>query len=140
MSDRAVEELGIATFDVPQWRGCVNTGGARLFPFRASLFKGTGSLQNVLLLWVMATFPPSSLIRTSSEMCAELAADPGRKLYQATYRKARGVHPARARAVPEPKPEDALPDSTCQACGIQGDHSTPIDCIEALRNRLARWE
>jgi len=39
-----------------------------------------------------------------------------------------------------PKNSDAIKPGTCARCGYAGEHATPIACIEALRDRLARWE
>jgi len=39
-----------------------------------------------------------------------------------------------------PKPSDAIKPGTCVRCGFTGEHATPIVCIEALRDRLAKWE
>lgn len=35
---------------------------------------------------------------------------------------------------------DALKTGTCMKCGLVGRHRASADCIEALRDRLARWE
>jgi len=43
-------------------------------------------------------------------------------------------------AIVPPKASDAIKPGTCRRCGFAGEHATPIACIEALRDRLARWE
>ena len=39
-----------------------------------------------------------------------------------------------------PKTSDGIRSGTCLRCGMAGQHATPIACIDALRDRLARWE
>jgi hypothetical protein len=75
---------------------------------------------------------PSSMMSTAASACADLGLDhvqgPGR-------RRGRRIKLAAARA------EDAMPEGTCLRCGIVGEHRNgPDQCIEALRDRLARFE
>ena len=39
-----------------------------------------------------------------------------------------------------PLPGEGTPANMCLRCGMRGRHATPEACIEALRDRLARWE
>jgi len=49
---------------------------------------------------------------------------------------------AQQRRKPEAKPtgQDALKPGICRRCGIQGSHPTATACIDALRDRLSRFE
>jgi hypothetical protein len=59
-----------------------------------------------------------------------------RENHQVQHRAAR-LQPATT--VP-PKSTDAIRPGTCLRCGIAGEHAKPAACIDALRDRLARWE
>jgi hypothetical protein len=60
----------------------------------------------------------------------------GRETHQIFHRAAR-LQPM---TLIPPKPSDGIKPGTCLRCGIAGEHTTAIVCIEALRDRLARWE
>ena len=60
----------------------------------------------------------------------------GREPHQVLHRAAR-LQPM---TLIPPKPSDGIRTGTCLRCGIAGQHETPMACIEALRDRLARWE
>ena len=60
----------------------------------------------------------------------------GREAHQILHRAAR-LQPL---TITPAKPSDGIPLGTCRRCGIAGEHTTPVACIEALRDRLARWE
>src|SRR5690349_12306135 len=70
---------------------------------------------------------PSSMIRTSSVMCAERSPAPA---------DMRLAGPAR---IDPPGPSDALKAGTCRRCGCvaRPAHAAPGDCIDALREALA---
>jgi hypothetical protein len=56
---------------------------------------------------------------------------------QATKRAARGVAGFQA----QPRDEDAMPPGMCPRCGMMGNHwAGPMACIDALRDRLSRFE
>ena len=59
-------------------------------------------------------------------------------------REPRQIHHRAARLQPititPPKSSDGIRSGTCLRCGMAGQHATPIACIDALRDRLARWE
>lgn len=59
-----------------------------------------------------------------------------RETHHVQHRAAR-LQPA---VILPPKSSDAIRPGTCRRCGITGEHSTAVDCIDALRDRLARWE
>jgi hypothetical protein len=48
--------------------------------------------------------------------------------------------PAKPRPIPPAQAEDALAAGTCTRCGYPGPHETAGECINALRDRLARFE
>ena len=54
---------------------------------------------------------------------------------QRSYRK-----PRKPRPLPPVQAADALPAGTCPRCGYPGPHTTAGACIDALRDRLARFE
>ncbi len=40
----------------------------------------------------------------------------------------------------KPQPGEGVKPGTCPKCGMIGKHATPAACIEALRDRLSRFE
>jgi hypothetical protein len=43
-------------------------------------------------------------------------------------------------ALNQPRPLDTVAPGTCLKCGLVGKHRTAMECVRALRDRLARWE
>jgi hypothetical protein len=54
--------------------------------------------------------------------------------------KGRDKRAQRVIRVAPPRVSDALPDGTCERCGIEGAHRDAAACIGALRDRLADAE
>lgn len=40
----------------------------------------------------------------------------------------------------DPREVDAVPDGLCRFCGLPGPHLSRAECIDALRDKLARHE
>jgi hypothetical protein len=78
--------------------------------------------------------PWRSLTGCSAAMLLDLAPD-----VAADDRRRHGQK-VRVRKTQPVDPRDAVPDGTCPRCGYPGPHKTPLECISALRARLARWE
>ena len=43
-------------------------------------------------------------------------------------------------ALDQPRPLDTVAPGTCLKCGLVGKHRTAMECVRALRDRLARRE
>ena len=88
------------------------------------------------------------MVGCSAAMCAERGTNElgglDRAAYMRAYQKAyyrrRNGKPSPSPALAPPLPQDALHPGTCRYCGLRGAHGTPAACIDALRDRLARWE
>lgn len=90
----------------------------------------------------MADFETRSLLPSVAGLCADRGEDVhlvGRRDRE-THQAALRMDQRRAASLPAPLPVDAVPLGTCLRCGITGRHATPAACIDALRDRLARWE
>ena len=82
-----------------------------------------------------------SLVGCSAAMCIDLAPDD----FGARARQKTGGNNAippgqRAKPLPPARRKEGIPAGQCGRCGMLGSHPTPAACIEALRDRLARFE
>ena len=82
----------------------------------------------------MPFIEPSSMIGSAAGMCVEEGMEPGppARTVQQGYRLNRRVQ--------QPTHVDRVPNGTCRRCGLVGEHSTAMECIEGLRDRLAHLE
>jgi hypothetical protein len=78
-----------------------------------------------------------SMVGCSAAMATDAA--PEQHFDAAAWRRHHQKKPRVIRC-PQPTPADALPQGTCQRCGYPGPHQTAAACIEALRDRLSRFE
>ena len=76
------------------------------------------------------------MTRSMTGCSAAMAADAALYLDRQVHGKRR----QRPRALPPARAVDALPAGTCWRCGVVGEHVTAAACIDALRERLARFE
>jgi hypothetical protein len=72
-----------------------------------------------------------SLEGSAGRMCVDAAAEE-----RYAYRR----RDARRYKVQRPQPRDAVRVGVCWHCGLPGPHPSLFDCIDALRERLARLE
>jgi hypothetical protein len=72
-----------------------------------------------------------SMVGCSAQMAVDAAPD---EVGARTHQRKPRVN------LPLPRRGEGVPPHMCLRCGIPGKHPTAAACIDALRDRLSRWE
>jgi hypothetical protein len=91
----------------------------------------------------VASRPSPEIHSLTGSSCTDLALEDAVPEPQKPYRKRESANQRSYRATDQPTSADGIPAGLCRRCGMKtgaGPHATAADCIDALRERLARFE